>query len=478
MATQLSSAVFTGALTLYLARALGAREFGIFSLAFGIGGVLLLPADFGVSGAAARFLAERRSSRAEVADVLLTATRIKLLVTGLVCAALFGLAGPIADAYGQSGLDWAIRGIAVSVFAQSLMLLYSWTTTALARAPLNLGIVVSESAVELGASVALVALGAGAAGAAFGRAIGYGVGAVVGGLVMFRVVGRRAHRAEGARRLEVRRLASYAGALLIVDGAFALFTQIDVLLIGGYIGAAAAGVFQAPARLTGFLTYPGMALAVGAAPRLAAEQPAGRQTAPFAQALRYLILLQAFLSAVALVWAAPIIDLLLGSKFHESADVLRALAPFIFLSGLAPLVSMGVNYLGEARRRVPIAVALVLVNAGIDVVLIPKIGIVGGAIGSDVAYAVYVPAHVWVARRMVSLPLRPLGGSFLRALVAAAAAAGVLALFGVSKVAVPLMVLGVICAAAVYLAVLFALREVGVADLRLARERLSGRSFE
>ena len=436
--------------------------------------MLLLPADFGISGAAARFLAERRTNRAEVADVLLTASRVKLLVTGLVCAALFALAGPIEAAYDEDGLAWAVRGIAVSVFAQSLMMLYSGATTALARSPLNLRIVVSESAVELGASVALVALGTGAAGAAFGRAIGYVVGALVGIVLIVRLVGRGARRAEGERRLDVKRLASYAGALLIVDGAFALFTQLDVLLIGAIITAAAAGMFQAPLRLVTFLHYPGMALAVGAAPRLAAEREEGRQVEPFTQALRWLILLQAFLAVVVLVWATPIVDLLLGPEFADSAEVLRTLTPYVFLSGLAPLVSMGVNYLGEARLRVPIAIGAVLVNLVIDLILIPEIGIVAGAIGTSVAYAMYVPAHFWICRRMVDMPLRPLAVSFLRALAAAAAAGGVLVAFGVSEVAVPLLVAGGACAALVYVGVLLLLREIEMSDLRPVLDRLGG----
>jgi heme-degrading monooxygenase HmoA len=72
----------------------------------------------------------------------------------------------------------------------------------------------------------------------------------------------------------------------------------------------------------------------------------------------------------------------LGPGYEESADVLRALTPYVFLAGLAPLVSLAVNFLGEARRRIPIALGAVAVNVAIDVTLIPRIGIVAGAIGT------------------------------------------------------------------------------------------------
>ena len=46
--------------------------------------------------------------------------------------------------------------------------------------------------------------------------------------------------------------------------------------------------------------------------------------------------------------------------------------------GLGPLIALGVNYLGEARSRVRRAGRL-RINATIDVILIPKIGIVAAA---------------------------------------------------------------------------------------------------
>ncbi|MEA2309005.1 MAG: hypothetical protein QOI65_1291, partial [Thermoleophilaceae bacterium] len=44
--TQMTTAAFTGALTLYLVRALGPREFGLLSVAISVGALLFLPSDF------------------------------------------------------------------------------------------------------------------------------------------------------------------------------------------------------------------------------------------------------------------------------------------------------------------------------------------------------------------------------------------------------------------------------------------------
>src|SRR5439155_19236523 len=67
LATQVTTAAFTAALTLYLVRALGPADYGLFALAVGIGTILVLIADVGISGSSGRFIAEESSDRRRVA---------------------------------------------------------------------------------------------------------------------------------------------------------------------------------------------------------------------------------------------------------------------------------------------------------------------------------------------------------------------------------------------------------------------------
>lgn len=465
LGTQLTTAAFTAVLILYLARALGPAEFGVFSLALSIATVLLLPTDFGVSQSTARFLAERRGDRAAAAGVYGAALRLKLFIASAVCVAIIAAAGPVASAYDEPDLAWALRGMALSIFGQSAMQLYGGGFVALARNSLNFRLVLSKSVVETGATIALVAAGGGAVGAAFGRAAGYLFGAGVAAALAVRLLGRGSVTPRRHEAIATRRLVGYATALFVIDGAFALFTQVDVLLIGAIIGATAAGLFQAPLRLITFLSYPGYAVANGVAPRLARASAEAPRVHLLTEALRYMVILQAAVVPVMVVWAEPVIQLLLGDEYAESAEVLRALGPYIFLSGLGVLLSLAVNYIGQAARRIPIALGALSINFAIDVILIPEIGIVGGAIGTNVAYALYVPGHLWICKRALGVPLRPLAATLVRALAASAAMAGVLAAFGTSDLAVPLMLLGGVCGAAVYLGALLLTRELSLAEL-------------
>lgn len=473
---EVSSGVFTAGITLYLVHKLGPASFGIYSLALSVGALVILPADFGLASSAARFLAERRGSGAAMAHVLGNALRVKLIASAVVAVVLLLLAGPIASAYGLPALLWPLRAMAVAIFAQSAFGLCRSSFEAMGRMDVDWILIGGEGSVEAVASIALVALGGGAAGAMWGRAIGYSAALALGLGLSVRLLGFRTLRAGKTDWTLVRRLTSYGSALLIVDGAYAAFSQVDVLLVGAMLGADAAGLFAAPLRIVTLLAYPAAAITAGVAPRMAAAGADRPAVAPLEAGLSLLLVLGLLAIVPLLAWAGPLVDLVLGSGYGEAADVLRALAPFILLTGPARLLTTSVNYLGDARRRIVVALAALGLNVVLDLILIPRIGIVGAAVGNDVAFALYTLGHLRICRHLTGLSLMPIARSFGRGLLAAAAMAAVLLAIGRGDhVGVPLLVVGLMAAAAAFFAVLMALREPLIAELAAGVPRLRNR---
>jgi O-antigen/teichoic acid export membrane protein len=471
LAALLASAAFSAGLTIFLARRLGSTGFGILSLALGVAGLVLLPLDLGVSTSAARFIAEHRGDRKRQASVLADALRIKLPLSVAIAAGLCALAGPIAAAYGIPALTWTIRGVAIALVGQSVMLMTS-AFAAVARVRFELWAALTESAVEVTASIGLVLAGAGAAGAAFGRAIGYTAGGAMTLVLLASVFGVRALPRSPRFGMDARRIARYGSVVLIVDGAYTLFSQLDVLIIGAYLGASAVGLFSAPLRLVGFLGYPGGAISTAVSPLLARNSLRERNVAAFTTALRTLLILQAAVTGFVLGWAPFIVHVVLGPHYQRSAAVLRALAPFVFMFGFGSLVSVSANYLGEARRRVPIAIAAVVINFVLDMILVPRIGVLGACVGTDVAYALYAPAHLVLCQRSLALDLRPTGMTLLRTLVAAGAMLGVLLFVGDPTGQAWRIPVGALSGTAAYLAMLRITGEVKTEEARRLLSKL------
>ncbi|HVD55929.1 MAG TPA: polysaccharide biosynthesis C-terminal domain-containing protein, partial [Thermoleophilaceae bacterium] len=108
----------------------------------------------------------------------------------------------------------------------------------------------------------------------------------------------------------------------------------------------------------------------------------------------------------------------------------------------------------------------------IDVALLEQIGIVAAAIGTDVAYALYVAAHLRLCRDVAGLRLRPLVAPFLGSLAAAVGMALVLLVFGTGEIAVPLVVVGAALGTSVYAGILLATRQVTMEELKALGRRL------
>jgi len=183
-------------------------------------------------------------------------------------------------------------------------------------------------------------------------------------------------------------------------------------------------------------------------------------------ALRYMVIFQGGVVVALVVWADPIVDLTLGDQFAESADIMRALAPVMFLAGLNPLFVSPLNYAGEGARRIPNSIGALLLNALLDVLLIPWIGIYGAVVGSAVAYSLYVGYNAWLCREVLGLPLGRLRWTALRTLLAAVAMAACLAAAGTGSLSLLGWVAGILGGTAAFVGVLLATREISVRELR------------
>jgi O-antigen/teichoic acid export membrane protein len=471
LASQLAGAVFTGGLTLYLVRALGPSSYGVYALAVSIGGLLLYLAGLGLPWAVGRFLADHRDDMSQLRAIFMVGLKLQLVAALVISAALFAAAGGVADAFGDPHLGWPLRWVAASVTGQAMFAYLISAVTSVRRVAVGLWMAILESATETSGSVAFVVAGAGAAGATVGKALGYSIATVAGLFLTLRLL--RGPRSQPPERVRVglRAITRYAGAMFIVDVTWSAIAQVDVLLIGALLTTTAVGSFSAVLRILVVLGYLGLAVSSGVAPRLSLGG-GDPDTKLFAQAIRYLIIVQGLVIAPMLVWADPIVVLLLGHGYRSSPEILRILTIQAFVSSPAALVSVAVTYLGEGRRRLRIVLATLVLGLIVTYVLIRAFGVAGAAIGDDIVQVVYVAAHVWLCSRMVTLDLMLLARSLLRTLLAAGAMAVPLLVIGTKNLSPVQWVAGMALGGLAYLAVLLLTRELTAGELRSVTGRL------
>ena len=263
----------------------------------------------------------------------------------------------------------------------------------------------------------------------------------------------------------------YAGVMFVVDLSFSALSQLDVLLIGALLSSAAVGAFSAVWKLLVVLGYLGVAVAGGVAPRvsLGGGTP---DTRLFNQGIRYLVIAQGLVIAPMLVWAKPIVTLLLGPGYSSSIPILRALTVVAFVSAPAALISSSVTYLGEGRRRIVVVLGTLVLGFVSIYVLIRAVGVVGAAIGDDVIVVVYMTAHLWICSHLIRVDLRRLGWSLVRTLAAAGVMMLPLLALGVDHLGAVEWIVGLVGGGLAYAAVLLVTRELSPGELRSVAARL------
>lgn len=444
---QVVSLVATGVLTLALIRLLGPLGFGRYAITLAVGGIVLLPLDAGLTGSTSRYVAAEQR-RARAGQMLLSGLTLKL-ATGLVATAGLAAAAPaIAHAYGDAALVWPLRLLAGVVLAQSLLgfVIGSFNAVRLGSRALYVGSL--ESVGEAIVSVALVAAGAGVVGALAGRLAAFGVATIVGLWVLERRF-RLRRRVARPTRQTMKAIGKYGLTLAVVDAAWALFVQIDVLLIAAFLGSKAAGDFQAPVRVLALVSYPALAIATALGPRISIDSSA-TSLHRFRRSIQLLLAFQILCFVVVVTAGASLVRLVTGAGYSDAVLVTRTLAPWVLLSGLAPVASNALDYLGAGRDRLPFAIGAAAVNALIDVLLLPRVGVVGAAIGTDVGMTLFVGGTLLVCSRRIGYRFRYLLED-LRPFVAPAAIVAIgLGAVEVATDAAPALIAAVVVAAGFY----------------------------
>jgi O-antigen/teichoic acid export membrane protein len=252
--------------------------------------------------------------------------------------------------------------------------------------------------------------------------------------------------------------------------------RLDILLVAGMRGFAAAAVYTAATRFVVVGQLGNQAISYAVQPRLA-----GLVAVRDLDSARRLFRLST-VWLVALTWplflavavAAPLILDILGPAYHSGRTAMLLLAGAMLVGSASGLVDIVLITLGKTRWNLADTAAAFTINVTLNLLLIPPLGISGAAL----AWAVSIVAVNVAALVQVRCGFRFVPFSGLCTLVAGLAAAcfGALpavaaAIFGLD---VPAIVASLGVGSAVYLAVLYRRRRDLHLDLVFRRQPVHG----
>jgi O-antigen/teichoic acid export membrane protein len=376
-------------ISIFLARSLGAEEFGVFGTAFAIVGYLAMVVGAGSDLHGMRALAQGSGEAAELVG--------RVSIARLLFAA-GGLGLIIAFAPATAGRYLAVLLIAAtSLF--TLALNVNWALRALEQGrTLAIGVTVQHVVFALFVVLLWRAQDLDARSAAAAQVAGECVLVAWNFRAVRTAIGKIRFPRPGAETLRVMRSAS---AVLAARLPRMLFYQGDIVLVSWLASAAAAGEYVAAQRIVLSLAMIAVLVQWGVFPH--ASRLAVRDRAEFfsfqCAILRYLLLVLVPASILGFVFAAELVQLLYGPEYSAASDALR------WLFGVLPVFSLSLvlqDALFALHRNTTVMVVNYLamtLHLAAAIVLIPQQGGTGAAIVALGAEAAGLVAFVAVLSR-------------------------------------------------------------------------------
>ena len=392
------------AVNVILARLMGPEEFGLYALGIALGSVVVVVASGGMPFGAIRFLPDylARGDFAALRGFFRASLAITVL-GGVICVAGMLLSAWLLD---QSNLmaavlPWAAIMVVPAALAQSMAALLQ------ARGHVA-GPEIVQSLVRQGATLGLIGVWVVLGGALdFRTALGIAALAVALAALVLWVHLMRLGRDEPRPRATTRgglRLWTGAGAgLLVILVTAALNERIDLFVLGWLATPADLGIYSAAVRIASVAILALAGLGAAYTPRMAAAWANGdrceverlcREGALVGTALTVAMTVGAFVSG-------SFVLSLFGPEFRAGAMVLTILLAAQVAVGMMGMASGLAIISGNSHIALTGVAAGLAINALTGIVLVPRFGMTGAAIGVVCGFAVsQAVIGIWCSTRL------------------------------------------------------------------------------
>lgn len=409
MLGRLVSIAGKGALVLLLTRyLLRPSEYGLLFLTISVLGVAMLFANLGFSKAGARYITQFRESEPHLVSIILRKTFVYNCVTiAVVAVGVFLARDVIADVVGEP----AIGGLLVFGAAYLVFKSLKGTTKMVFQ---GFGEMEWATTVDILTNVLLVIfvpafllLGFGLGGAISGYALSYAVVVALGVGVIYRRWYTGIENEE--RESEVSsRLLRYSVPLTLTKGANTIDSRVDTILLSVFHGPTAIAFYTLGKQIADFVIVPAQSLGFAISPTYGEKKANGDLTTAARRYEQSFIYTMAFYgpAAAGIVFVArPAVTLVFGSVYAGAGPVLQIFSLFVLVRALDKITNDALDFLGRARARAVAKGALAVANFGLNLVLIPRFGVIGATVATVTTYSVLVAAELFIIAD--ELPLDP-----------------------------------------------------------------------
>ncbi|WP_226007305.1 flippase [Natrinema salinisoli] len=400
--------ISSGLLMVLLARLLGPSEYGLLFLAIAVFGVLGIGSKLGIAKSCARYVTEyKQNDPSQIPHIL----RISMLFNvGTILVVGLGLLighRKLSVALGEPSLvPFLLLGVLFLAF-QALATFTRLVLQGFEEIKLAATLHAVNRVSRLVFAVGFVVLGFDAIGALFGYILSFIVVVLPGLWIVY----SRFYRGHDAATIESglrRRIGEYTIPLTATSTANVLDKRVDTILIGVFLTPVAVAYYELSKQIVEFLETPVSALGFTLSPSFGAQKADGnieQAARVYEEALTHSLLLYIPAAAGLVLVAEPTIGLVFGEEYLGAVTVLQVLSLYVILQAITKITSNGLDFLGRAKDRAIVKGITAVLNVGLNVVLIPRYGVVGAAVATVFTYSMYTAANVFIIHQEFGLRL-------------------------------------------------------------------------
>jgi O-antigen/teichoic acid export membrane protein len=448
-----------------MARQFGPSELGVFVFALAYLGIVTTPIGVGLDPYTLRTVAADRSLAGQL---LLDVIVLKLLIAGPVLTVGIAVLWPLG--YGPEARA-TVAVLSVSLLLDGLARTFHTVFNALERGGLLAMCLIVQRTVTTAAGLVVLIAGGGlvplAAIFVGGSAVHVGLAVGMTRRHLRLTAGRPAFRDWGG-------ILRHSLPFAALDVANVLLFRLDAVLLSVLAAETAVGRYGAAYRLVDATMFVSWSLTGAFAAMYVSSDRRSELTlgGVFGRSLKLGLILLVPVAAAFGILAEPICVTLFGAEFRAAAEPLRILAPVVVLLAVVALSAWLIVSRGPAGIIARVTLGMVVLNAGLNLALIPRFADRGAALAMLATEVLLAVVVLFMANRVVGgLPwVRVLASPLL----AGALMTGVMAALHANPIAA--LIMGVV----VYVVVLTVIESrVSPDDLaflmRLLRRRLRGR---
>jgi len=187
--------------------------------------------------------------------------------------------------------------------------------------------------------------------------------------------------------------------LTVTSSANVIDKKVDTVLVGFFLNPTAVAYYTLSKQVVTFIQAPMSAMGFTLSPVFEAENAKGNgQTAAriYERALVSALLFYIPAAAGLALIAEPLVNLVFGDEYSGAVPVIQVMAGYAVVLSIAILTSNSLDYLGRARDRAILKGVTSILNAIFNIILIPRIGVVGAAFSTVITFAMFTMGTVYV----------------------------------------------------------------------------------